>query len=373
MKERNLSIDAIKGIAITLVMLGHVFVHNHMEDPYLYDAIRAVQMPLFMIISGYLCGQGRKISDLKTYGKVLGKRAISYLVPFFVWLTAMHLRNLAEAYRIIFVQLDYGLWFLAVLFILTFFVYTAQLAAGKMRGKNALLSELVFWAVYGMFCVMLTGQIAIGNRFLSPGLTILYVPFYMLGYITGNYGKYFICRGTKEPGKLDCKNSLIVKSAVLIMSVVFIYLAAAKNLNSMETRPEMLLQMVASLLGSIAIIYGVLCWKDGKIKNMFAKLGGYTLEIYVIHYHFANMLNFNDKQYDFYTIEGFLFVAASFAAMSAVTFVCVWLMKKVKLLDFLFFGKRSGVVAAGRKETVFHSIPVNEDSHEKHNNVIRRP
>ena len=339
MKERNLSIDTIKGVAITLVMLGHVFVHNHMEDPYLYDAIRAVQMPLFMIISGYLCGQGRKITDLKSYGRVMNKRAIAYLVPFFVWLTIMHLKNLPEAYKTIFVQLDYGLWFLAVLFILTFFVYTAQLAAGKLREKNYLLSELLFWSVYGLFCVILVGQILTGNKFLSPSLTILYVPFYMLGYVIGNYGKYFLCWGTGEKGKIDCKNNKLISTAVLLMTVAFLYLVITKNLNSMETRLEMLTQMFASVLGSIAMIYGVLCWKDGKLKNIFAKLGGYTLEIYVLHYRFANMLNFDNKQYNFYTLEGFVFVVVSFIAMSAVTFCSIWLMKKVKILDFLSFGK----------------------------------
>lgn len=341
MKERNLSIDAIKGVAITLVMLGHVFVHNHMEDAYLYDAIRAVQMPLFMIVSGYLCGQGKKISDIKTYGKVLKKRAIAYLVPFFVWLTVMHPTNPVQAYRTIFIQLDYGLWFLAVLFILSFFVYTAQLAAGKLRKRNDLLSELLFWTVYGLFCAILVGQIVTGNRFLSPSLTILYVPFYMLGYITGSYGKYFLCWGTEEKGKLDCRNDKLVLTAVILMTIAFFYLIITKNLNSMETRLEMLTQMLASVLGSIAIIYGVLYWKNGKIKNIFAKLGGYTLEIYVIHYHFANMLNFNDIQYNFYTFEGFVFVIASFVAMSAATFVSIWLMKKVRALDFLFFGKSS--------------------------------
>ena len=339
MKDRNQSIDAIKGVAITLVMLGHVFVHNQMEDAYLYDAIRAVQMPLFMIVSGYLCGQGRKISDLKTYGKVLKKRAIAYLVPFFVWLTIMHPTNLVQAYRTIFVQLDYGLWFLAVLFILSFFVYTAQLAAGKLRKKNYLLSELLFWTVYGLFCVMLVGQIVTGNRFLSPSLTILYVPFYMLGYVTGNYGKRILCWGTGEKGKIDCKNNKLILTAALLMTAAFLYLVITKNLNSMETRLEMLTQMFASVLGSVAMIYGVLCWKDGKIKNIFAKLGGYTLEIYVIHYHFANMLNFNHQQYNFYTLEGFVFVIASFVAMSAVTFVSIRLLKKVRVLDLLLFGK----------------------------------
>ena len=104
----------------------------------------------------------------------------------------MHLDNLVEAYKIIFVQFDYGLWFLAVLFILTFMVYTAQLAAGKLREKSPRLSELVFWGVYGILCLVLVAQILTGNSFLSPYLTIIYVPFYMLGYVVGNYGKNYL-------------------------------------------------------------------------------------------------------------------------------------------------------------------------------------
>lgn len=339
MKERNKSIDAVKGIAIVLVMIGHVFVHNHMEDPYVYDAIRAVQMPLFMIISGYLCGQGRKIRDFKGYGKVLGKRAVSYLVPFFSWLTLMHLANLKEAYRTIFFQLDYGLWFLAVLFLLTFMVSTAQLFASAFREKHPAVSEAVFWAVYAGMCCIPFLQLLKGNQFLSPNLLILYIPFYMLGYMAGNYGKLKFVWGKKETGKIDCRDNLLIKIAVLAAALLFLWLTAVKNLNSMESRTDMLIQMLASVLGSAAIIYGVCLLKEGKIKNIFAKLGEYTLEIYVIHYHFANMLNIYDRQYQFYTLEGFLFVIASFVAMSAATFCTVWLMKKVRILDFLFFGK----------------------------------
>lgn len=337
---RNSSIDAIKGLAIVLVMIGHVFVHNHMEDPYIYDFIKAVQMPLFMIISGYLCGQGRKISDLKTYGKVLGKRAAAYLVPFFSWLTLMHWRNLAEAYRRIFFELDFGLWFLAVLFILTFMVSTAQLAAGKLREKKQVLSEMIFWMVYGAMCLVLVAQIVLGNTFLSPYLTIIYVPFYMLGYVAGNYGKKFFCWGKKEAGKIDCKNSKVIKSAAAVCFCLFLLLVTGRDLNSMESKIDTMLQMAASLLGSIAIIYGVFAWKDGSLKDFFAKLGLYTLEIYVVHYHFANILNFEDKQYDVYTLEGAFFVLVSFAAMCAITFACIWLMKKIKVTDVLFFGKK---------------------------------
>ena len=80
---RSQTIDALKGIAILIVMAGHVLSWNHMEDGYLYDGIKVIQMPLFIMISGYLCGIGRKIKDLAGYGAVLKKRALAYLVPFF--------------------------------------------------------------------------------------------------------------------------------------------------------------------------------------------------------------------------------------------------------------------------------------------------
>lgn len=328
MKERNQSIDAVKGIAIVLVMLGHVFVHNHMEDPYLYDFIRAVQMPLFMIVSGYLCGQGKKITNLREYAGRIRKRAISYLVPFFAWLTFMHLGNLGYAYRTIFVQLDYGLWFLMVLFLLTFQVSTAQLLTAWLRKKEGMLREFLFWGIYGALCLIPLGQLLLGNSFLSPGLLINYLPFYVLGYGAGAYKKLFFK-----------KDSRIYAVGAVLCFLGTWYLAAAFDLNSMETKRDLLIQMSASLLGSVSIIYGVCRMPAGKGKAFFAWLGNYTLEIYVIHYHFANLLNFKDRQYDFATLEGVLFVAASFLAMSAITFCCIWAMKKVRWIDRIFFGK----------------------------------
>ena len=85
-KARNTSLDAIKGFTIILVMLGHVLVLNKVNDPILYDWIKAVQMPLFMIVSGYLCGRAGKVeASFGSYAGMLKKRAIGYLLPFFAW------------------------------------------------------------------------------------------------------------------------------------------------------------------------------------------------------------------------------------------------------------------------------------------------
>lgn len=341
--KRNTSIDAVKGIAIVLVMLGHVFVHNHMEDPYLYDAIRAVQMPLFMIVSGYLSGQGRKITDLQSYGRIIRKRAVSYLIPFFSWLTLMHLTDLSAAYRRIFFELDFGLWFLAVLFILVFMVSTAQLLCAGCKRKSEFWGEVFFWIIFGAECLIPLLQIRMGNKFLSPYLTINYIPFYMMGYAAGNYGKKFFVWDQKVPGKISCKNSPVIRAGSLLSGLIFCCLAAVWDLNSMESKPDLLIQLLASFLGSAVIIYGVCRMREGRIKGFLSRLGCSTLEIYVIHYHFASILNFGNRQYDFYTPEGFMFVWANFTVMGVLTFVCIRMIKKVKLLDFVLFGKRKNV------------------------------
>lgn len=337
--KRDSSVDAVRGIAIILVMIGHVFVHNQMEDPYIYDFIKAVQMPLFMIISGYLCGQGRKTGDLGSYVTILKKRAIAYLVPFFFWLIVLHPRNILGAFQRILFELDFGLWFLAVLFILTFMVYTAQLFAGTICKKRNGFYELFFWGGYGCFCLILVMQILLGNRFLSPYLTIIYVPFYMLGYVAGDYGKRFFAWKKENQGIFRFGRNRVLDLAMWICFGAFIYLVAVKNLNSMESRLDTMVQMLASLLGSVAIIYGTFSWKDGKIKQFFAKIGCYTLEIYVIHYHYANVLNFHQRQFNVYTLEGAAFVVLSFVTMAAVTFAWIWVLKRIRCLNFMLFGK----------------------------------
>lgn len=60
MKERNESLDCLKGIAIPLVMFGHVQVHNHMTDPYLMSN-KTIQMPMFFLTAGIWQEQERRL------------------------------------------------------------------------------------------------------------------------------------------------------------------------------------------------------------------------------------------------------------------------------------------------------------------------
>ena len=86
MKERNESLDCLKGIAILLVMFGHVQVHNHMTDPYLYDVIKSIQMPLFFLVSGYLAGKGTKIQSVEQfYARMKSGQQLIFFHSFLGW------------------------------------------------------------------------------------------------------------------------------------------------------------------------------------------------------------------------------------------------------------------------------------------------
>lgn len=66
-KQRFLWIDAVKGLGITMMFLGHM----RISDP-LLDFIYSFHMPLFVMISGFLfCADGSLVTHLKRRAKAL--------------------------------------------------------------------------------------------------------------------------------------------------------------------------------------------------------------------------------------------------------------------------------------------------------------
>ncbi len=323
---RSQTIDALKGIAILIVMLGHVLSWNQMEDAYLYDAIKAVQMPLFILISGYLCGIGRRVKTWKEYGAVLKKRACAYLVPFFFWIVLQHpLQPFSSIIETLY-ALDKGLWFLMTLFLLNWMIYTAQLAGAWAD----VYEKWIFWAVYLGLAAFVVLETLLGWEFLSPGLTRLYLPFYLTGYAAGNHRERL--ERIPEWGK---------RLSFGLALPGFLFLVFFRDLQDVSSLLLLGQQILASFLGCYLAVYLAGLWRKGRAKEFTAWLGGYTLEIYVLHFHFARVLN-RGIAYDLYTMEGFLFVLASFAVMSLITAGIIAVTKRIPLLNFLLYGKSSG-------------------------------
>ena len=249
-KSRSLTIDAIKGAAILLVMAGHVLVWNHMEDGIIYDVIKVIQMPLFILVSGYLCGMGRKISSLSAYGAKLKKRALSYLTPFFFWIVLQHpLHPMTNIVETLF-GLDKGLWFLMTLFLLTLMVYTAELAgAVAERSFGALGGKIVFWAVYlGLAAAVLlhVGIIVVVNL-LGHALHLDAVE--KASMIYSNAGNLIIPIVTAVLGK-----EWVIYSSAFLSVQLFLLWSHAKSMLCGEKSFE--LKKVLTNINMIAILAG---------------------------------------------------------------------------------------------------------------------
>lgn len=369
---RDISLDAVKGFAILLVMLGHCIVLNGLADPYLYDAIAAVQMPLFMAVSGYIAGlkkpEAVERPDLAKRAAVLGKRSISYLVPFFSWMVIVSFPHFLKELKTELFHLDYGLWFLATLWIVNLVCMIAALLAdfaeykycqGKMKRKglnvvqkNQTVSDNAestvkcnsgLWLRFIIFCLVVLCfyigfflQARSGNTFLSPSLTVRYLPFYVAAYLFAYHIRPVLQK--KETGRLAGHTGL-VNVLWLLCLAAFVYLVYAFDMVVVTGITTLVVQMAASFLGVFVCFYGIAHFCRGRLQKLLAFVGQYTLEIYVLHFRFARILHLSEKNLTPFHADTILWVVAAFVVMSVLTVIFISALKQLWITDFLCFGK----------------------------------
>ena len=369
---RDISLDAVKGFAILLVMLGHCIVLNGLADPYLYDAIAAVQMPLFMAVSGYIAGlkkpEAVERPDLAKRAAVLGKRSISYLVPFFSWMVIVSFPHCLKELKTELFHLDYGLWFLATLWIVNLVCMIAALLAdfaeykycqGKMKRKglnvvqkNQTVSDNAestvkcnsgLWLRFIIFCLVVLCfyigfflQARSGNTFLSPSLTVRYLPFYVAAYLFAYHIRPVLQK--KETGRLVGHTGLVNVFWLLCLAA-FVYLVYAFDMVVVTGITTLVVQMAASFLGVFVCFYGIAHFCRGRLQKLLAFVGQYTLEIYVLHFRFARILHLSERNLTPFHADTILWVVAAFVVMSVLTVIFISALKQLWITDFLCFGK----------------------------------
>ena len=377
--QRDKAIDAVKGFAILLVMIGHCIVLNGLNttDPYIYDVIKSVQMPLFMLVSGVLASYGLQKNGRGTGFKKLPARCVSYLLPFFSWFVLVHLYTHIKAGTLsgamfckelkeLLFQTDRGLWFLMTLFVATVCAMVAQLAADKaVSGKTDkntdkkretqtdLKKAIIFCVVslffYGLFFV----QSRSGNTFLSPSLMLHYFPFYLMGYVVNGYAVRVRNRSGVTPERQQLwrlGEILVIAVFLIIFAVMVIRLDLAAPLDSFTALAT---QMAASFFGTVSvylIVYRLAQRRQKKTEKpgFLSFIGIYTLEIYVLHFRFARMLGLAEKELQFYSPEAFFWIVAAFALMSLLTAVTIVVIQRIPVVSYLLFGKKHVKLSFGK-------------------------
>lgn len=193
--NRNKTIDILRGIAMLMVVLGHTMTGCtiNAENSFLFNVIWTLQMPLFILISGYVTKYSRPITSGKAWGKFVCKKTFAYLMPWVVWTFVIRgllfKQTLYLNVKYILFHMDSGYWFLFTLWTIVMIYGIAQFLSERIcagRNKFAKLLVVTIGYVVGMGILASIGFV-MGLSFLCIKLTLYYMPFYFVGYLFGQF------------------------------------------------------------------------------------------------------------------------------------------------------------------------------------------
>lgn len=143
-------IDEIRGIAILLVVVGHIIQFNGIsKNNSVFEFIYSFHMPLFFAISGYITQKVTNITNTKQYITFLKKKFIALIIPLLTWSLVVNKLFLKEKWNTLNwsdiqnVLISPGLWFLQVLFVILCFYGIFNWISSKKIRINPIINFLI--------------------------------------------------------------------------------------------------------------------------------------------------------------------------------------------------------------------------------------
>ena len=338
--SRNEVLDAVRGIAIILVMVGHVSDVNvtHFFDSTIANVIWSLQIPLFMLISGYVTKYSQPIDDNKSYFQYLIKRTTAYLLPWVIWTIfvkgiLLGTTDLISYIKYIVFTMDAGYWFLFSLWTICLVFGTSTLIATKMSEKKLFRIVITVLTSIILAAFLLIVGIKVGISFLGIKLTLYYLPFFYLGYLFVNIEKEYTGRKWFE----------ITKKAVVLPSIIIYSLIILNfNLYYADDAFNIILRFVASVLGCMIVFYAmanIAANISTKVKRLLMFSGQWSLELYVVHALLISIIDVVPKP-EFLSVNGFILCLINFALMLLFSIIIISVISSNKWSRYYVFGKK---------------------------------
>ncbi|MBF1367949.1 MAG: acyltransferase [Porphyromonadaceae bacterium] len=291
-KKRLLSLDALKGFAILLVIFGHVYLGADSDifatKSYLHRFILAVHMPLFVLVSGYFAQ--RKVDSLSSLKQFFQDKFVRLILPAMLWYPFWRLWNDGQIEWVGIFGNQY--WFTLHLFIYValFLVQRSvvDLVLHALPKKKALAWEVILHIVFtiGIYYFIHDGILrlypAAANilPIVRTRLACLY-PYLVIGWIIG---------------RLDLLDKLRSPGVVAIAFILFVVCIGflIQDPNGDQYLAQYLgyglwhINRLMALSFSVLMIYALdaLTEGEGRLGRWLVLLGQWSLPIYFVHYFF---------------------------------------------------------------------------------------
>ena len=317
-KQRLFYVDALRGFAILLVIIGHLplYCYKDVDASPLFSFVTVFHMPLFMMISG--C-----VLNFDTFS--LGKR-FKVLIPFFFFgILYSSLIIGCSVFGFLGNEAKCGYWFLWAISIFFLFLYIIRLS--KMNPVlGMVMTEILFLLLHFFF-----HRTTIGMTISTDSLWRLW-PFFSLGVLKNVWFDWI-----RQRAKLTFSLCAIAISLALFVAIYF---------NLFDTYwPGGILRLIMAVPICIMLILlfydaEMKCKNSssaikGCLKRMGSEIGTSTLQIYVLHYfilHYLDLHFFGQYMIDNNMIWLEFIVSPVLAIL--ISYICIYVSKllhKMKL------------------------------------------
>ena len=272
MRERLEYIDALKGFAILLVVMGHVIpwcfesfrdIPSMSPTPILlWEIIYSFHMPLFMFISGFLFGQSH-FSSFKDYTVKMWKKTKMLLIPYIVCGILVFLWRGGR---------EWTYWYLLTLLQLLLLVGGIYFFIDKIKNtKSRIVAEIV--ALGGASLLLQLIPKVYGGPYL-------HVCYDWYQHLCSMYSYFAI-------GSFMMRNvnvHKIMNKHIYSLSLLFFCVSCCIKIPFTS--------FMGVSLQSLSAIYCCLyifieCFTKGIVVDYFERIGKKTLHIYILHLFFA--------------------------------------------------------------------------------------
>lgn len=278
-KKRIEYLDAIKGFAIILMVMGHVIAWNYSDynevcvyNPsqpinvkmggVVWQLIYSFHMPLFFMVSGYLAYKPYLLHDFLPYIK---KKTLRLLIP---WISTIGIAYL--------VRDSVGYWFLLCLFQISILGFATIVLFEKINLRRNLIIDLLgVGFVYLIFQILHADDWNIGNVFFGHFVGAI-IPF--------SFG--ILLRKHKQLFCLCVENSWFYTISLLLFGGIFCSRYLIEYCSIFDTIYNHS-RTLLSLLGSLIVFHTFSKNIFTQYHRLLSYLGRKTLPIYILHIMFV--------------------------------------------------------------------------------------
>lgn len=338
MAERNVKLDVIRGIATIIVLAGHTLqVYSDCSSNLLYNIITSVQMPLFMIVSGFAMGYSREIIQFSDYLSFIKKRSLSLLLPWFTWSVLVYFMlidaTVLEHIKYSIYHMESAFWFLFSLWSICLY-FGLSLWLSNLFNRRFRLFLVPLFTFISASVLLLIGT-KTGLTFLGIKYTVYYTPFFLIGWLVCYIVKNHAIMSMPAGGG---KRFLDV---VFLFSVILFGIAVSKVsiVDVPDTIFYILFRFFVSLIGCFIIIYFVYNSNSKFLySNVMKSFGTHSLEFYVIQYILINIF-VKPASLSINSTEGFVIWSIYFVLVALMCYCVIRILSSTLITRKVFFGK----------------------------------